>query len=90
VLLSERDPSIGSLGDHPWNVKHPIVLDTSAAIALGYEPVGSYAETVTTEIDWLVSAARGENGFQLPADDDPFFAPYFDYAAEDAFLTGMF
>ncbi len=48
----------GALGRHPWDVPHPIVLDTSAAVALGYEPVGGYAETVVDEIDWLVRAAR--------------------------------
>lgn len=39
----------------PWQAKHPIVLDTSAALALGYRPVGDYATTVREEIDWLIS-----------------------------------
>lgn len=90
VLLSDSDPSIGALGDHPWNVKHSIVLDTSASLALGYTPAGRYAETVTAEIDWLVAAARGEIDVELPAVDDPFFGQYFDYAAEDAFLAGVY
>jgi len=85
VLLADMgdDP----LGDHPWNATYPIILDMSAAAELGYRPVGDFATTVAAEIDWLVAAARGENDFRLPADDDPFFARYFDYAAEDAFLA---
>src|SRR5262249_13124232 len=31
----------------PWHRDPPIVLDTSAAMALGYRPVGDYAATVT-------------------------------------------
>jgi len=70
-----------SLGRTPWDAPHPIVLDTSAAVALGYEPAGDYAATVVEELDWLVGdpAAR-------PPGDEEFFAPYLDYAAEDAYL----
>jgi len=71
----------GSLGRTPWDAPHPIVLDPSAALALGYEPAGDYAATVVEELDWLV-----EHPAARPADDEEFFAPYFDYAAEDAYL----
>ena len=71
----------GSLGRTPWDAPHPIVLDTSAALELGYEPAGDYAATVVEELDWLV-----ENPAARPPDDEAFFAPYFDYAAEDARL----
>jgi nucleoside-diphosphate-sugar epimerase len=81
VLLD--DEVISPLGRHPWNAGHPIVLDTTASVALGYVPVGSFAETVAAEVDWLASAEPS----QLPAEDDPFFSPFFDYAAEDLFLA---
>ncbi|MGH3002624.1 MAG: NAD-dependent epimerase/dehydratase family protein [Gaiellaceae bacterium] len=68
--------AVGNVGRYPWDAAHPIVLDTSAALALGYSPVGDYAATVAGEVDWLVTAPRG---------DDPFFAALFDYAAEDRF-----
>jgi nucleoside-diphosphate-sugar epimerase len=84
LLDDDADPA---LGDHPWNATHPIVLDMTAAIELGYKPIGDFATTVAPEIDWLAAAARGENDFPLPAEDDPFFARYFDYAAEDAYLA---
>jgi hypothetical protein len=54
VLLDEP---AGPVGRHPWDVPHPVILDTSAAAALGYVPAGDYAATVTAEVDWLVRAA---------------------------------
>jgi nucleoside-diphosphate-sugar epimerase len=76
-----------SLGRHPWDAPHPIVLDTTAALELGYTPAGDYATTVAEEVKWLVSAARGGDGVDtLPGPDDPFFGPLLDYAAEDRYL----
>jgi len=72
------------LGVTPWNQWPPVVLDTSAAEALGYRPVGTYAETVTQELDWLVSIARDTaSASAVPDVADPYWAPLFDYAAED-------
>ncbi|GAA1860475.1 NAD(P)H-binding protein [Paeniglutamicibacter psychrophenolicus] len=78
LLDDDRAPC---LGDHPWNFFPPIVLDTSASVALGYRPVGSYAQTVGAELDWLLADPA-----HRPADDDPRFTPFTDYAAEDEFL----
>ena len=77
VLL---DGGVGDLGNHPWDARHPIVLDMTAALELGYTPVGDYATTVADEVDWLVSKS--------PSVDESFFASYFDYAAEDRYLAG--
>jgi hypothetical protein len=60
------------------------MLDTSAAVELGYVPVGDYEATVAAELDWLVEAARGGLALEL---DDAFFRPFLDYAAEDRFLA---
>jgi nucleoside-diphosphate-sugar epimerase len=77
-----------SLGRTPWDAQHPIVLDPTAALELGYTPVGDYAATVAEEVEWLVAAARGGDGEEsLPALDDPFFAPMLNYAAEDRYLA---
>jgi nucleoside-diphosphate-sugar epimerase len=85
VLLDETAP--GDLGDHPWNTLPPFVLDTSAAERLGFVPVGSYAETVKAEVDWLAGAARsGDPAGVLPSPDDPYFLHFFGYAREDAWL----
>ncbi|HJR87317.1 MAG TPA: NAD-dependent epimerase/dehydratase family protein [Acidimicrobiia bacterium] len=80
VLLDERNDGLGS---HPWETRSPIVLDTSAALKLGYEPVGTFADTIVAEIDWLLSEPE-----RRPAADDPFFAPFLDYEAEDRYLAG--
>jgi hypothetical protein len=37
-----------------WNFTPPLILDTQASTALGYQSVGTYAQTVTAEIDWLL------------------------------------
>lgn len=85
LLDDDADPS---LGQHPWDAKYPIVLDMTAALEIGYTPVGDYATTVADEIDWLVSAARGGAGAEtLPALADPYFGPMLDYAAEDRYLA---
>ena len=82
VLLDDDAP----VGHHPWDRRPPVVLDTTAAAALGYRPVGDYAATVAPTVAWLRRIARpGAAGLALPAevaDDAPF-----DYAAEDAYLA---
>jgi nucleoside-diphosphate-sugar epimerase len=78
----------GNVGLYPWDRPHPLVLDLSAATALGYTPVGDYAATVRDMVDWLVEAARGgAAAAKLPRGDDPFFEGLFDYEAEDRFLA---
>jgi len=77
-----------SLGQTPWDAIPPMVLDMTAANELGYVPAGNYASTVTAEIDWLAAAHRaGDPGRVLPAPDDPFFARFTGYAAEDRWLA---
>jgi nucleoside-diphosphate-sugar epimerase len=85
VLLD--DDADETLGRHPWDTAHPIVLDMTAAGELGYAPVGDYATTVADEVEWLVSAARGDRAAHLPGLDDPLFGPMLDYAAEDRYLA---
>lgn len=86
VLLDAGAPE--GLGDHPWNTLPPFVLDTSAAKWLGFVPVGTYADTVGPEVEWLATAQRrGDPTGILPAPDDSFFAHYFDYDREDAWLS---
>jgi nucleoside-diphosphate-sugar epimerase len=85
VLLDEP---LDGVGRTPWDAVPPIILDTSAAAALGYRPAGSYAATVIEEIEWLVAIADDPAlAWALPAANDPFFAPLLDYAAEDRYLA---
>lgn len=81
VLLDESAPE--GLGDHPWDFRPPVVLSTRASLELGYEPVGSYAETIPRQLDWLVNtAASGAD----PVAHDPFFSDFLDYRLEDRHL----
>lgn len=72
------------LGHYLWEAPSPLVLDMNAARELGYTAVGTYEETVTAEVEWLLSlATRGDDGFELPGVDGPLV----DYTAEDRFLA---
>lgn len=87
LLDDDRAPHTPGLGRHPWDAVHPLVLDTTAATMLGYEPVGDFATTVASALDWLVASERGgPDASLLPAPGDPFFAPLLDYDTEDRFL----
>jgi nucleoside-diphosphate-sugar epimerase len=86
-ILLDDDADL-TLGAHPWDAAHPIVLDMTAAGELGYTPVGDYATTVAEAVVWLLAAANGgEGAANLPGPDDEFFAPLFDYEAEDRYLA---
>ncbi|GAA4215834.1 NAD-dependent epimerase/dehydratase family protein [Microbispora amethystogenes] len=87
VLLDDSaDPDLGLT---PWDSTHPVVLDMSAAVELGYRPAGDYATTVAAEVDWLVDAVRnGDRAGIVPEAGDPRFSRFFDYAAEDGYLAG--
>lgn len=82
ILLG--DDAEPDLGQHPWDARPPIILDTTASLNLGYVSAGSYAQTVPAELDWLLEAARAQF---VPTAADPFFAPLLDYAAEDRYLS---
>ena len=88
-VLLEGD-AIGTVGKHPWDVPYPIVLDMTAAIGLGYRPVGTFEETVRAEVEWLVPlVSAGALPVELPSGlDESFFESLFDYAAEDRYLAG--
>ncbi|HEX5118598.1 MAG TPA: NAD-dependent epimerase/dehydratase family protein [Pseudonocardiaceae bacterium] len=75
-ILLDHD---AELGHHPWESRHPVVLDMTAATELGYVPAGTYARTVAAELDWLATGG--------PPQDTEYFAGLFDYAAEDAYLA---
>jgi nucleoside-diphosphate-sugar epimerase len=83
------DAGAPGLGATPWDRTSPVVLDMTAAAALGYQPVGDYATTVTSELDWLTTIAEHTaNGWEIPAEfDDGFFDGRFDYASEDRYLA---
>ena len=49
--------AVGTVGNHPWNVPHPFVLDmTEAEVELGYRPVTTYEKALPETVAWLVDA----------------------------------
>ncbi|RHA39814.1 NAD-dependent epimerase/dehydratase family protein [Cellulomonas rhizosphaerae] len=77
VLLDDPTPPLGRT---PWSTGARFELDTSAARRLGYEPVGTYAETIGTTIDWLVRTADEPRWTAARAD---LLAGFAGYASED-------
>ncbi len=77
------------VGRTPWSVPRPFVLDTSAAVALGYAPSTPYEEAVGALCDDLSDTADGKDW----RDRFPVLASYpydqFDYASEDAALGAL-
>jgi len=75
------------IGRTPWSVPRPFILDNSAALAIGYEPVTTYAQSVGEICDEL---AAGETGSAW-RDRFPVLASYpfdlFDYPAKDLFFS---
>jgi nucleoside-diphosphate-sugar epimerase len=75
------------VGHTPWSAEHPLILDTSAARAFGWDGGPSYKDALTPYVTWMQDiAASGVWEKQFTA-----FAGYahdpFDYKAEDAFLA---
>ena len=72
------------LGWSPWAAWPPFLLDTSAADALGYEAVGTYAQTVRAQVRWLLRLDAEERN---RLDHARYFEGRFDYELDDAGLA---
>lgn len=88
VLIDGPSPA-PPVGETPWSVAEPFVLDASAAAReLGYRPVSGYAESLPATVEWLVAGARDRPGRDaFPSLNEIHKADFFDYAAEDAWLA---
>jgi len=87
VLIEGPSPA-PPVGETPWSVPEPVVLDTSLARRqLGYRPVTGYLDSLPATVRWLVDAARGRDWrVVFPDLLRGGHVNYFDYAAEDAWL----
>jgi nucleoside-diphosphate-sugar epimerase len=87
VLVPGAEPG-PTVGNHPWAVPKPVVVDMGPAVAeLGYRQPVSYPDALATTIPWAVEACAGRDWREI----FPTLANYpdlFDYAAEDAYLAG--
>lgn len=71
-----------TVGVSPWSVPRPFILDTAAAVALGYEPRTSYRQAIGPLCDLLAGQDKEawEAAFPVLAN---YRWPLFDYASED-------
>ena len=83
-------PPRASVGDTPWSVPHPFVLDLSAAESeIGASSVTSYEAAIAEVCEWLVSATEGRDWRDVLPDAARHYGDLFDYDSEDAFLGDM-
>jgi nucleoside-diphosphate-sugar epimerase len=74
------------IGATPWSIPRPYIVDTQAALDLGYMPSASYADAVPAVCDWLVETTHeGDWRERFPVLAD-YPRNLFDYAAEDNFF----
>ncbi|MFF7154074.1 NAD-dependent epimerase/dehydratase family protein [Streptomyces sp. NPDC008139] len=91
TVLVDGPPPEPTVGDTPWGMPYPMVLDMSAAEReLGYRAVTSYEESLPGTVAWLAAeldTADWREVFPLPARLSE-HGDWFDYAAEDRWLAG--
>jgi nucleoside-diphosphate-sugar epimerase len=91
TVLVDGPPPEPTVGDHPWALPHPMVLDmTAAERELGYRAVTTYEESLPGTVGWLVEALAGKDWkelFPLPARLSDQYGDWFDYPAEDRWLA---
>ena len=88
VLLA--GPPRDGVGDNPWGVPRPFVLDMNEAeFEVGYRPVTTYAKAVGETCEWLVSATEGKDWREVLTGVARLYEGQFDYDAEDAFLRTL-
>jgi hypothetical protein len=88
----QRPVQVVGLDDHapprfgwtPWATWPPFFLDTTASTELGYQPAGTYAETVTAAVQELLELSHQQRT-RLGLDD--YFHRRFDYGIDDAALS---
>lgn len=89
-VLVDGPPPGPAVGESPWSVPYPIVLDmTAAERELGYRPVTTYEQSLPATVGWLADAVRAGDWrdlFPLVAKISD-ASDWFDYPAEDAWLT---
>jgi nucleoside-diphosphate-sugar epimerase len=83
-------PPRDGVGDHPWGVPHPFVLDMAEAeFEVGYRPVTTYAKAIKETSEWLASATEGRDWREVLTGAAKLYSDEFDYAAEDEFLRTL-
>ena len=77
----------GTVGATPWSVPRPLLIDTGKAEAFGYRPRISYADTVAETCRDLIDRTAARSWREAFPGLVAYTEPWFDYAAEDAFMA---
>ncbi|SEO33328.1 NAD-dependent epimerase/dehydratase family protein [Actinacidiphila rubida] len=90
TVAVDGPPPLPTVGESPWTIPYPIVMDMSAAAReLGYRAVTTYEDSLPATVEWLADTVRGgdwRTAFPLVAGMSE-HTDWFDYAAEDAWLA---
>ena len=79
-------PPRGVVGDHPWAVPHPFVMDLSLAVKV-QGAAAPYERALSETCEWLRSATDARPWRDALPAAARHYGDYFDYEAEDAFLA---
>lgn len=83
-IVGLNDDAPPELGWTPWETWPPFFLDTTASTQLGYQPAGTYSDTVTAAVQELLDLSHQQ---RTRLSNDPYFDRRFDYAIDDAALA---
>ncbi len=87
VLIEGASPLPG-LGDSPWSLPEPVVLDMSAAEReLGYRAVTSYRDSLPATVEAITDRLAGADWRTAYPRMAQSYGDLFDYATEDAWLA---
>lgn len=87
TVLVDGPPPAPRVGETPWSVPHPVVVDMSAAEReLGYRPVVGYAGSLPETVAWIERQLAGRDWRTAFPKMVRAYGDLFDYAAEDAWL----
>jgi nucleoside-diphosphate-sugar epimerase len=86
VLVDGPEPG-PNVGNNPWAVPRPVVVDMSSALAeLGYVQRASYDGALSDTLRWALDACRERDWREVFPQLAKYYHDLFDYEAEDAYL----
>jgi nucleoside-diphosphate-sugar epimerase len=83
-IVGLNDDAPPELGWTPWETWPPFFLDTTASTQVGYQPAGTYSDTVTAAVQELLELSHEQ---RTRLENDPYFDRWFDYTIDDAALA---
>jgi nucleoside-diphosphate-sugar epimerase len=89
VIPLPEEESTGPVGETPWSDPHPIVLDTSASLAVGYQPAVTYAAAMPELVEAALNETAGRDWHDVYPNLASYASGMFNYAAEDELVNRL-